>query len=136
MTPIQVAVQVFAGSFRGKVLFENPEFIHPNAVRSYEKRKEAGVYKRRKDREASAKEHKAANILPEDELSNKRVFAEAAAHDDEEDGEVLDEELLEADGDVLQHVSTGDAGLGGNSGSSGDDLDDMEGSDDDGDDDE
>ena len=37
-------IKIFAGSFRGKVLFENPEFISPNAVRSYEKKKAAGTY--------------------------------------------------------------------------------------------
>lgn len=94
-------VQVFAGSFRGKVLFENPEFIHPNAVRSYEKKKEAGVYKRRKDREAAAAEHKAANVHPVDKLSNKHVFA-AEAEDSDEDEEVLDDALLDTDGDLLQ----------------------------------
>lgn len=37
-------IKVFAGSFQGKVLFENPEFISPNAVRSYEKKQVAGKY--------------------------------------------------------------------------------------------
>lgn len=97
-------VQVFAGSFRGKVLFENPEFIHPNAVRSYEKNKEAGVYKRRKDREAASKEHKAAHTLPEDKLSNKNVFAAPGQDDEDSEEDVLDEALLDADGDALQHA--------------------------------
>lgn len=97
----RTCMQVFAGSFRGKVLYENPEFINPNAVRAYEKRKEAGVYKQRKTREAAAKEHKAANTLPEDVLSNKNVFAPVSQDDDASDSDMLDEELLNADRDLL-----------------------------------
>ena len=100
-------MQVFAGSFRGKVLFENPEFINPNAVRAYEKKKEAGVYKRRKDREAAAKEHKMANAHPVDKLSNKHVFADGEAEDSDEAEELLDEGLLDADGDVLEQGEGG-----------------------------
>ena len=68
-------LQVFAGSFGGKVLYENPEYINPNAVRSYEKRKAAGVYERRKSKEQAAKDHKEGLKLPIDELSNTAVFA-------------------------------------------------------------
>lgn len=74
---------MFAGSFRGKVLFENPEFINPNAVRSYEKRKAAGVYERRKAREAERKDHKDALKVGPDGLSNKAVFAPDEGEQDE-----------------------------------------------------
>jgi phage repressor protein C with HTH and peptisase S24 domain len=78
-------VQVFAGSFRGKVLFENPEFINPNAVRAYEKQKAAGVYERRKAQEQAAKDHKAALKPVADELSDQRVFAPDPDDDEPED---------------------------------------------------
>lgn len=72
-----VVLQVFAGSFRGKVLFENPEFINPNAVRAHEKRKAAGAYDQKQERRAASKAHREAHHVGEDPMSNKVVFAAA-----------------------------------------------------------
>ena len=113
-------LQVFAGSFRGKVLFENPEFINPNAVRAYEKRKAAGTYKHRVSRKQQREAHEAENAFEEPELSNRRVFAkdddgaQAAPHagsklaDADVDGSAADAGGSDAEIDGL---SSGDESL-------------------------
>jgi hypothetical protein len=68
-------MQVFAGSFRGKVLFENPEYINPNAVRAYEKRKAASGYDQKKQQVQRRAEHKTKNRVEESTLSDRRVFS-------------------------------------------------------------
>ena len=68
-------MQVFAGSFRGKVLFENPEYINPNAVRAYEKRKHAGSYDQKVSAKKRRKEHKESNVVEPSELDDRNVFA-------------------------------------------------------------
>ena len=71
-------MQVFAGSFRGKVLFENPEFINPNAVRAYEKRKHAGSYDQKVSAKKRRKAHKEDNVVEPSELDDRNVFAIAS----------------------------------------------------------
>jgi hypothetical protein len=104
---IDVGMQIFAGSFRGKVLFENPEYINPNAVRAYEKRKVASAYDRKTQQSQKRVEHKAQNRIEESVLSDRKVFALGAGslsngkHDDpdlpESNGEaVLDQDDFEA----------------------------------------
>lgn len=118
-------MQVFAGSFRGKVLFENPEFVHPNAVRAHEKRKAAGVYDQKKSREEASKARKVEHHVGEHPLSNKAVFA----GEDSGDGEGSDGEVAPAidfgDGsagrDALNGLGAG--GDGESDGSDGDGLD-------------
>lgn len=120
--PSTSVVQVFAGSFRGKVLFENPEFVHPNAVRAHEKRKAAGVYDQKKSREAASKAHKALHHVGEDPLSNKAVFA----GEDSGDAEGSDGEGAPGAIDFGDDGGGGDAVNGLDSGGSGE-SDDSDG---------
>jgi hypothetical protein len=70
---------VFAGSFRGKVLFENPEYINPNAVRAYEKRKQAGAYDQKVHQKKRRKDHVEIHAVGEEELADRNVFARPPA---------------------------------------------------------
>ena len=91
-------VQVFAGSFRGKVLFENPEYINPNAVRAYEKRKSMGAYGQKVHQTERRKAHVESNKIEESELADRKVFAAAASmHNSAEGGESdSDQEFVDA----------------------------------------
>lgn len=106
------------------MLFENPEFIHPNAVRAHEKRKAAGVYDQKKTKQAEAKAHKAANKLGESELSNKVVFAADAAGVDGlgSESDISADCIDFGDGDAPDAV--GDGSADGSDDGSGDDSDD------------
>eukprot|EP00798_Chlamydomonas_sp_ICE-L_P021638 gene21638-28647_t len=61
-------IKIFDGSFGGKTLFENTDYISPNAVRAAAKRQAAGKYKNKVGQKERRKEHVAANPLPVDEL--------------------------------------------------------------------
>jgi hypothetical protein len=89
-------VQVFEGSFRGRVLFENPDFVTPNAVRSYERRASSGGYDARKRAEARKAAHRDASAVAPDPMADRAVFARAVAtggdDDDVEDVDLLGDE--------------------------------------------
>jgi hypothetical protein len=113
---------VFAGSFRGKVIFENPEYINPNAVRANEKRKSAGAYDAKVASKSRHKEHKAAHVVEESELADRRVFAQpegrerARAREDEAGGVYLGEGDAEgisgSDDDMDDAGATPEVGMG------------------------
>lgn len=73
LTPIRI----FEGSFGGATVYENPEYISPNAVRHNVRRKKGDEYR---DRTAAqhnlkAKRQKLQDERKVDELSRDKVFA-------------------------------------------------------------
>ncbi|ORX61427.1 Brix-domain-containing protein [Hesseltinella vesiculosa] len=69
-------VRIFDGSFGGPTVYENTEFVHPNYVRSLERRSKSQKYAKRqvsiKERDARIQQ---AEQSKETELSNKNVFS-------------------------------------------------------------
>jgi len=66
-------VKIFGGSFRGAVLWENPEYISPNLTRSMLKRKTSSKYVDRVEAKKARHEFVEQNPLKEDEFAD--VFA-------------------------------------------------------------
>jgi hypothetical protein len=97
-------MQVFAGSFRGKVLFENPEYINPNAVRAYERRKKATGYDAKVSQKKKRKAHVEEHHLEEPELGDRKVFAKQ-----QQSGRAASEDPGEAS--LVQADSSDEAGL-------------------------
>ncbi|PWN26245.1 Brix-domain-containing protein [Jaminaea rosea] len=73
MTPIRI----FEGSFGGATLYENPEYISPNAVRHLERRQKGQEYKTRSANQEAlrAKKEKLQREKKVDELAVGKVFA-------------------------------------------------------------
>lgn len=71
LTPIKI----FEGSFSGAVLFDNPEYVSPNAIRSANRRKKATKYADTVESKEKLQEKREAFAPVEDELSVRRVFA-------------------------------------------------------------
>lgn len=71
MTPIKI----FEGSFSGAVLFDNPEYVSPTAIRSALRRKKSDKYNKATESKQNLKDKRAALAPVEDELSVRRVFA-------------------------------------------------------------
>ncbi|KAG2485436.1 hypothetical protein HYH03_015815 [Edaphochlamys debaryana] len=57
-------IKIFAGSFGGTTLYDNPEYMSPNAIRAAVKRKAAGKYGSKVAARDRRTEHKAANPTP------------------------------------------------------------------------
>ncbi|KAI8993167.1 Brix domain-containing protein [Pilobolus umbonatus] len=72
LTPIRI----FEGSFGGPTVYENPEFVHPNFVRSTLKKDKLQKYSKRQASEniRTARIHEAEESM-ETEASDKRVFS-------------------------------------------------------------
>ena len=51
-------MRIFAGAFGGQTLYQNPNFVSPNAIRSAQARDKGGFYKNRKDQEVKRKKRK------------------------------------------------------------------------------
>jgi ribosome biogenesis protein BRX1 len=73
MTPIRI----FEGSFGGATVYENPEYISPNATRHDARRTKGEHYKERTTaiQNRKAKVQKLADEAKPDELSREKVFA-------------------------------------------------------------
>lgn len=73
MTPIKI----FEGSFGGATLYENPEYISPNAVRHAQRRKKGEEYTTRSNSQETlkAKLRKLQSEKKEDPLAVNKVFA-------------------------------------------------------------
>lgn len=100
--PAQRVLQVFEGSFRGRVLFENPEFVTPNAVRAYERRASAGGYDARKRAERRREAHRASLASEPDPMAERAVFAApGAARDADTSGLSGDEDEDEEEDDIV-----------------------------------
>lgn len=76
-------IKIFEGSFGGKTLYDNPEYISPNAVRSAMKKKQAGKYKSKVQTRHEHKAHVAANPMHRDDV--EEVFRADEEEDDEDE---------------------------------------------------
>ncbi|KFM27033.1 Ribosome biogenesis protein brx1 [Auxenochlorella protothecoides] len=63
-------IKMFAGSFGGPVIYENPSFVSPNAIRAALKKQQSGKYGAKVDAREHRKQHVAANPLPRSELAD------------------------------------------------------------------
>eukprot|EP01085_Mycamoeba_gemmipara_P000487 Mycagemm_TRINITY_DN10387_c0_g5::TRINITY_DN10387_c0_g5_i1::g.487::m.487 type:complete len:327 gc:universal TRINITY_DN10387_c0_g5_i1:103-1083(+) len=61
-------IKVFAGSFGGATLWENPFYVSPNQVRKTQYLEKAGKYKQRKITDEEQKERKKQRVVEPDEL--------------------------------------------------------------------
>ncbi|SNX84727.1 related to BRX1 - Essential nucleolar protein required for biogenesis of the 60S ribosomal subunit [Melanopsichium pennsylvanicum] len=68
-------IRVFEGSFGGATVFENPEYISPNAIRHMIRKKKGDKYADRVNQNETFKTKKDRLKPQEDALSRKRVFA-------------------------------------------------------------
>ena len=67
-------IRVFAGAFRGAVLWSNPDYVSPNAVRRHAKAQAGGAYQRKVKAKQRRKEHASKWASQPGELDNERVF--------------------------------------------------------------
>ena len=67
-------IRVFAGSFRGAVLWSNPDYVSPNAVRRHQKQVQGGTYARKVAKKQKRKAHQAEWAPQPGEWDNERVF--------------------------------------------------------------
>lgn len=71
LTPIRI----FEGSFGGPTVFENPEFVHPNFVRSALRKEKLQKYSHRQKNQSEREARlQMAEESRETEASDKRVF--------------------------------------------------------------
>ena len=63
-------VNIFSGSFKGKVLYENPQFISPNTMRSDAKRGQSSKYKMKVKAKKRRKQHMENNVPDPDEFAD------------------------------------------------------------------
>eukprot|EP00522_Entomoneis_paludosa_P000151 CAMPEP_0172471460 /NCGR_PEP_ID=MMETSP1065-20121228/67829_1 /TAXON_ID=265537 /ORGANISM="Amphiprora paludosa, Strain CCMP125" /LENGTH=337 /DNA_ID=CAMNT_0013229559 /DNA_START=12 /DNA_END=1025 /DNA_ORIENTATION=- len=61
-------IRIFKGSFGGPTLYQNAEFVSPNAMRAMEKRKKGTAYMDRKRSRDNRKERREQLVLPVDPL--------------------------------------------------------------------
>ncbi|KAG2450902.1 hypothetical protein HYH02_004734 [Chlamydomonas schloesseri] len=81
------APHIFAGSFGGATLYDNPDYVSPNAVRSALKRKAAGKYGSKVAARDRRTEHVAAHPLPRSPLDGIFKGEEGSEDDGAEGGE-------------------------------------------------
>jgi len=67
-------IRIFAGAFRGAVLWSNADYVSPNAVRRHERAKEGGAYERKVKAKQRRKAHAEQWHAEPDEMENERVF--------------------------------------------------------------
>lgn len=68
-------IRIFrGGNFGGQTLYQNPTFVSPNTIRSNEKRDKGMTYTNRKESQKKRKDRLEQIVVPEDPLTNKRVF--------------------------------------------------------------
>lgn len=63
-------IKMFAGSFGGPVIYENPGYVSPNTIRAMLKRQQQGKYVSKVQSREGRKAHVAAHPLPRDELGD------------------------------------------------------------------
>ena len=63
-------IRIFRGSFGGQTLFQNPDFVSPNEVRSMEKKRKGMSYEQRKESQKKRKTRQEQLVLPEDPLDS------------------------------------------------------------------
>ncbi len=67
-------IRVFAGAFRGAVLWSNAEYVSPNAVRRHAKQQAGGAYVAKVKAKQRRKEHASKYATQPHEMDNERVF--------------------------------------------------------------
>jgi ribosome biogenesis protein BRX1 len=63
-------IRIFRGSFGGQTLFQNPDFVSPNEIRSIHNKRKNTSYVHRKDSEKKRKIRKEELVVPEDPLDS------------------------------------------------------------------
>lgn len=63
-------IKIFAGSFGGPTLYENPFYVSPNQIRALEKRQKAGKYAKKVKAKTRRKMHELSNPLEPDEFAD------------------------------------------------------------------
>ncbi|KAG8492454.1 hypothetical protein CXB51_009577 [Gossypium anomalum] len=63
-------IKIFAGSFRGPTLYENPFYVSPNQIRALEKKQKAGKYAKKVKAKTRRKMHELSNPLEPDEFAD------------------------------------------------------------------
>jgi ribosome biogenesis protein BRX1 len=63
-------IRIFRGSFGGQTLFQNPDFVSPNEIRSMQNKRKGFSYESRKKAEKNRKTRKEELVLPEDPLDS------------------------------------------------------------------
>jgi ribosome biogenesis protein BRX1 len=63
-------IRIFRGTFGGQTLYQNPQYVSPNVMRSVEKRKQGRSYELRKESQNKRKERSKQIIVPEDPLGD------------------------------------------------------------------
>eukprot|EP00775_Hariotina_reticulata_P013588 gene13588-13713_t len=61
-------IKIFEGSFGGRVIYDNPEYVPPNTLRRLLKQQKAGKYSAKVQQKAKRREHEAANVMPVSEI--------------------------------------------------------------------
>jgi ribosome biogenesis protein BRX1 len=61
-------IKIFAGSFGGSTLYENPNYTAPNTIRRLLKQQKAGKYGAKVAARSKRRAHVGANQMPVDEL--------------------------------------------------------------------
>ena len=67
-------IRVFAGAFRGAVLWSNPDYTSPNAVRRHARAKAGGAYVAKVRAKQRRKAHAERWVSEPGEMDNERVF--------------------------------------------------------------
>lgn len=63
-------IRIFRGSFHGQTLFQNPDFVSPNAIRAMERRQKGMSYEERKNAQLNRQERRSQIVVPEDPLGD------------------------------------------------------------------
>lgn len=61
-------IRIFRGSFGGQTLFQNPDFVSPNEIRSMQHKRKGLTYENRKDAQKKRKTRLEQLVLPDDPL--------------------------------------------------------------------
>jgi ribosome biogenesis protein BRX1 len=62
-------IRIFRGPFGGQTLFQNPDFVSPNEIRSAQRKQKQG-YQERKESKDMRKVRKSEIVVPEDPLDS------------------------------------------------------------------
>lgn len=63
-------IKIFSGAFGGPVLYDNPTYVSPNAIRAALKRETQTKYSSKVQSRKLRKEHEAANQVPESQFAD------------------------------------------------------------------
>jgi ribosome biogenesis protein BRX1 len=63
-------IRIFRGSFGGPTLYQNPDFVSPNAIRALEKKRQGQEFDDKKRRQVKREERVSNIVMPEDPLAS------------------------------------------------------------------